>query len=285
MFEAIFDWPVVAIVVGLLIGAGFSVLSMNPPRYRIAEACYAISALLLWAKFSFWAVTSNGTWKERLLVAFLVFGTSGTLLILVLSWVESIVPKEAVAASEVPVIEMSYDMHFGPLAIGPYAAITAIRVIDRQKVESATIQNPEPKVLTWPKPEVGGFPQSVGIIKIANHGTVPVFNISATVRFDVGAQKSPSGTSTLNFHLPLVESLRPTDPAYQFYVVDESALGGLVVLPDTATAEVQGVDGRHTVKIAIRKLTFMDNIPMLPPVFQRPAVQPQAPKRKRKGKK
>ena len=93
MLEAMVGWTVIGIIIALLIGAGFSVLSMNPPRHRIAEICYSLSAMLLWAKFSYWAVTANASWKERAIVAFLVFGISGTLLIAALGWVEGMIPK------------------------------------------------------------------------------------------------------------------------------------------------------------------------------------------------
>jgi hypothetical protein len=192
--------------------------------------------------------------------------------------------ETSATATAVPegTVEMSYDMNMMglPLPIQPYTAVTIIQIKDRQKAEALTVQNSERKVSYWPKEKMGFPPAGAGIIKVANHGTTTLFNVAAVVRFDVGAQKSPGGVSTIYFSLPLIESLRPGDPPYKFYVVDGSSLGGLVFMPDTVVADVPAA-GRQTIRVATRKLTFMDNIPMLPPSFPKPTV-PQKGKDKRK---
>ncbi len=93
MVQAILSWGVLGTIVVVLVGVGFGVLSMRPPRYRIAEACFALAALILWARFSFWAVISTVGKKEKLGVSALVFGLSGTLLVLGLNWIEGMVPR------------------------------------------------------------------------------------------------------------------------------------------------------------------------------------------------
>ncbi len=92
MLRAILGWPVLGILIGLLIGSGFAVLSMAPPRLRIAQTCYSIAALIFWAKFAYWAVTSDVGFRERIFVSLGVFGMSGALLIWGLCWVQDMVP-------------------------------------------------------------------------------------------------------------------------------------------------------------------------------------------------
>src|SRR5207253_1978172 len=151
------SWPVIGALVAVLIGAGLNVLSMTPPHHRISEVFFATSALLLWTKFCFWAVTSNATWKERLLIAFLVFGVSGTALVVGLNWVEGLIPRKT-ETFELS-IEMSYDMNtLGlPLPIQPYTTVTIIRINNREKAEALTVQNSDRVVSYWPKEKMG-FP-------------------------------------------------------------------------------------------------------------------------------
>jgi hypothetical protein len=97
MLEAIFSWTVLGFIIALLVGAGFAVLSMAPPRHRIAEACFSIAALVFWAKFAYWAVTSEDNLTQRVFVSLVVFGISGALLIWGLSWVEGMLPQPEVS--------------------------------------------------------------------------------------------------------------------------------------------------------------------------------------------
>jgi|SRR5712692_10027411 len=178
-------------------------------------------------------------------------------------------------------IEITYDLNMMglPIPVQPYTSVIIIRIKDRNKVEAMTFENSERKVAYWPKEKSGFPPQGVGIVKFANHGTVAVFNIVAAIGFDLGAQRSPGGVTTVQFRLPLIESLRPNDPPVQFYVVDESSLGGLVRLPETVVADVPSA-GRKNITIKPRNLTFLDNIPMLPPTFPNPSA-PSAKKPKK----
>jgi len=89
MVQAIVSWSVPGTIIVVLLGVGFGVLSMTPPRHRITEVCFSVAALILWAKFSFWAVTSTVDRREKLAASALVFGLSGMVLVLGLSWIES----------------------------------------------------------------------------------------------------------------------------------------------------------------------------------------------------
>lgn len=121
MLEAIFSWGVLGFIIALLIGAGFAVLSMTPPRYRIAEVCFCVAALIFLGKFFYWAVTSQSGLKERLLVGFGVCGLTGSLLIWGLAWIEAMLPKSSqptVSAlsdrpSFAPVIHQMWTAHAG----------------------------------------------------------------------------------------------------------------------------------------------------------------------------
>ncbi len=89
MLQAILGWPVLGAIVLLLVATGFAVLSMTPPRYRIAEVCYCIAALILLVKFGWWAVVTQSQRVERALVSFVVFGVVGLLWVEAMRWVES----------------------------------------------------------------------------------------------------------------------------------------------------------------------------------------------------
>src|SRR5437867_1274601 len=54
MWQHLFEWPVIAAVVLLLVGAGPSVLGMTPPRYALARGAFSLAAILLLAKTASW---------------------------------------------------------------------------------------------------------------------------------------------------------------------------------------------------------------------------------------
>jgi hypothetical protein len=125
MLEAVFGWPALGVVVALLIGAGFAVLSMAPPRHRIAEACFSVAAVIFWAKFTYWAVTSDASPRERALVSLAVFGVSGALLIWGLSWIEGMIAKPiAIPTEKKPDHANVHIVGFGFLEIKEGAPLT-----------------------------------------------------------------------------------------------------------------------------------------------------------------
>lgn len=95
MLATLVSWPVVATIVALSVGIAFAVLSMTPPRHRIAEVCFCIAAVLLIAKVTAWIVTEKASVLERLLVTFLVFGVIGVGWSEAMRWVESMLPPKA----------------------------------------------------------------------------------------------------------------------------------------------------------------------------------------------
>jgi len=281
MLEWLFSWEVSSAVVALAISVGLAVLALSD--YKLAKVSFMIAAADAWGGIIMWGGKYDLPAWSRSLIVFFAAGLVAVLLVQSLKYVDSKKPKTAKLdgpgsgpeASETktnPValgtIEMTYDMQLAglPLAMQPYTGITIIRVKDRTHAESLFVNNPARQVSYWPKEKMGFPPSGVGIINVANHGTVPLFNVAAVVRFDLGAQKSPGGVSSLYFHLPLIESLKPTDQPCRFYVVDDSALGGLVFMPETVDADVPG-GGRQKIQVAARKLTLMDQVPMLPPAF------------------
>src|SRR5262245_47851787 len=95
MLQTLLGWPVVGPVVVLAIGIGFAVLSMTPPRYRIAEVCYCVAGVLLLAKVAAWTITQKAPVVERLFVTFLIFGVVGVGWAEAIRWVESMIPRVA----------------------------------------------------------------------------------------------------------------------------------------------------------------------------------------------
>lgn len=84
MGEALFGWPLVGIFFSVLIGAGFSVMSMSPPEFQIAKICFFLAAIIAVSKVGTWLLCeSDLAVSERVIVAILVFGLSGA------GWVES----------------------------------------------------------------------------------------------------------------------------------------------------------------------------------------------------
>jgi hypothetical protein len=181
MVEALFSWTVIGILVVGLSGAGLSVLSMTPPRPRIAEVCFAISALLLWAKFSFWAVTSNATWKERVLVSFLVFGISGTLLIVVLNWVEGIIPRKIESAvADTSTVMVRPDVMQLPITLPPSSTAYLIELHPERKQWITELPNPGSVPLLWPSSAPKGQQSPIMVYRwmVSNHGEKELLSIS-----------------------------------------------------------------------------------------------------------
>jgi hypothetical protein len=77
MWETVSSWTVVSVVVPLLVGVGVSVMSMTPPEFWVARACFAVSACVFLGKVAPWLAAVNVGGVERLLLTFLIFGVVG----------------------------------------------------------------------------------------------------------------------------------------------------------------------------------------------------------------
>jgi hypothetical protein len=81
--EQLLSWTVVGVVVPVLVGIGVGVMSMAPPDFGIAKACFTASAIVLLLKVSIWLTDIAIPRPQRLLFACLLFALIGA------SWVES----------------------------------------------------------------------------------------------------------------------------------------------------------------------------------------------------
>ena len=84
LLPAFFSWTVVGIVSGLLLGAGFSVMSMSPPAFLMAKICFTLAAIVFFARVGFWLASSAGPASERIGLTALICAVGGV------CWVESI---------------------------------------------------------------------------------------------------------------------------------------------------------------------------------------------------
>ncbi len=72
ILEAIFSWEVVGSGVGLLAGAAFGLAADEFKKFRAAQICFTIAAVLLWGKALVWAAFSSNTVATRIVVAIAV---------------------------------------------------------------------------------------------------------------------------------------------------------------------------------------------------------------------
>ncbi len=92
MWNVLSSWLLVSVVVPLLIGVGFSVMSMSPPAYGLAQVSLSMAALLLSAKLGWWigyGQSDGATVGYRLVLSFIVFGAIGTLWVWSLTWINA----------------------------------------------------------------------------------------------------------------------------------------------------------------------------------------------------
>jgi hypothetical protein len=83
MWSTMFGWPVVGVIVGILVGAGVSLLSTTPPVFQGARVTLTIAAVLFVGKVATWLVTVNSSTLSRWAATFAIFGAVG------IGWVES----------------------------------------------------------------------------------------------------------------------------------------------------------------------------------------------------
>src|SRR2546425_9338255 len=157
---------------------------------------------------------------------------------------------------------MSYDLNmFGlPITIPSNSNMHIIFVRDR-KVEGVNFVTRDER-LQWPTKGPIWPADNVGIARISNHGEVLIFNISANLKFKIGAQESPGGIVEVSYRLPLVTQLG-VGGAVSFYVVNLSQDPVLVELPNEVIAQPQGSKVRRSVQVDQRKITFFDQLPIL----------------------
>lgn len=84
------DW--VIIIIPLLIGVGFSVMSTTPPEFTLAKWCFTLSFLILAARLGWWIAveqTKEFDNTKAACFAFVLFGILGVLWTGVIRWVNN----------------------------------------------------------------------------------------------------------------------------------------------------------------------------------------------------
>ena len=173
---------------------------------------------------------------------------------------------EASATPTAPVIQASYDVDLLglPITVQPLSSVYVVRVQKDRKGHGLTFYNDKNRIGFWPTNVNRSDSASCGIVRIANHGNVSVFNIIYRFKIHVGAQRDPGGTTDDQIELPIFD-LPISSPEKSFYLVDQSGLGGVVELLNGAVAEVQGSTKRERINLQVRIVTFFDRVPMFPP--------------------
>ena len=93
MWPVLLGWTVAGAAVTVLIGIGFSVLSMNPPHPLIAQACFTVAASILMCRTAWWIVVEQSIdvgGIKRGIVAFLIFGFVGAAWTTSITWVRGL---------------------------------------------------------------------------------------------------------------------------------------------------------------------------------------------------
>lgn len=89
VWQILFSWPVLSVVVAVLIGVGWNVVSASPPDLVVPRVCFSVSAVILLTKTSFWLSGLNANKVQRMGVGALIFAVIGGLWIWSLDWVAS----------------------------------------------------------------------------------------------------------------------------------------------------------------------------------------------------
>jgi hypothetical protein len=98
MLAVLFGWIVVGSVITVFIGVGFSVLSMTPPHYTLAQISFTLSALLLLCRTGWWiAFEQSGEVGKigRGLAAFVLLGLIGMAWVTSVTWVGTLRPIDS----------------------------------------------------------------------------------------------------------------------------------------------------------------------------------------------
>jgi hypothetical protein len=95
MLQVLTGWIFLGILVPVIIGIGIGVLSMAPPEFSIAKACFSLAACILLAKTAWWVAfdSAGSAARERLLVCCVVFGLTGVLWAVSIIWIQRREPK------------------------------------------------------------------------------------------------------------------------------------------------------------------------------------------------
>lgn len=262
------------VVVGFSLLCGFGEAIFGTMLLKVGFAvCYVVVAvfaiLILWEELKRWRTT-----RIAIITAATLLFAAGAFA----SWRFSIHPANvnmsttnaSIPSSSPAYLEMSYEINFFglPILIPPNTTMPIIRIHKDRKVDSLAFVNESSHAFKWPTKERILPSESVGVIELSNHGNADLFDISATVTFNIGAQKGPGGTSQVRLELPLVANLNVGGNPVNYYVVNESPDAVIVALPQSVMAQLQGED-RRTIGVEVRQITFFDKIPMLLPSWHK----------------
>lgn len=115
MWSVLVSWVIVGAIIAALIGIGFSVLSMNPPHYTIAQVCFTVTAGILLCRTGWWIAfeqPSKVIMLQQAFLGFLIFGSVGTLWIVSVIWVSNLHPpliKQATFSTLIPFVITDMD--------------------------------------------------------------------------------------------------------------------------------------------------------------------------------
>jgi len=163
-----------------------------------------------------------------------------------------------------PRIEPSYDLHvIGlPLVIAPFSAAYILRIHDNRTVDAITYPNPNSQVSYWPSKVKLFPPESVGEMRLSNHGSVSVFNATYEFIISVSSQGAEGGATNLSIRLPLIDLLVNGRP-WVGYIVNQSTMAAMIHLSRDMAAQVQGEPTRRRFDLQPRDLTFFDKVPLM----------------------
>ncbi len=105
LWQVLASWFTIAAVVPILVGVGFSVMSMSPPDFVIAKVSFCLAAAILSLRIAWWLAMERppqASHANTVLFATVVFAAIGGLWIASLLWVDGRRPAVPVAAATSP---------------------------------------------------------------------------------------------------------------------------------------------------------------------------------------
>ena len=151
MWSVLTGWVFVGALFALLVGAGFSVMSMTPPQYTLAEAFFTIAAIVLLGRTAWWVAFEHRPTASvglPVLFCFVVFGSIGALWYTGMRWIESLRPhSQGALVSPPPPFNITRSISLENLIVIPSAADERFTVVRMQLLPPLEDQYPDRHII------------------------------------------------------------------------------------------------------------------------------------------
>lgn len=154
MWSVLWSWTVIGFILSLIVGVGFSVMSMSPPEFTFARVCFSVAAIILLARVGTWLVpiVTESPFLERVMMSILIFGLIG------IGWVESLLwvqRREAQLLENPPLLSHPLPKPPTELMVQP----RSLPPLQKSKDNRSEKPNDQPPAI--PPPQTKSEPQKV----------------------------------------------------------------------------------------------------------------------------